>query len=192
MAIKINLMPDKFARGWKERFPGPSFILITSVFFVIALFIYLGIFIYQNYSLKEKIKEIETANSNLNVEISKDLKSQFISANHKAKNIKKILSSHIYWSQMYKIIESLAVNGVSYKDFLATVNKDDANIIKAEISGNATNFTTLAKQLTVFRNSKELENADFTEAELDKNGRVAFTIYLKFNTNTIKDMQYGL
>lgn len=186
MTIKINLMPDKFIQGWKERFPGPSFILITSVFFVIALFIYLGIFIYQNYSLKEKIREVGAANNNLNAEISKNLNPQFVVANHKAKNIKKILSSRLYWTSLYKIIESRAVNGISYKDFSAGENEEDNNIIEVKLGGGADNFTALAKQLTAFRDSKEIKSADFSEAELDKNGRVAFTINLKFSADALK------
>ncbi len=186
MVIKINLMPDKLAQGWKERFPSPSFIFITSVFLVIALFIYLGIFIYQNYSLKEKIREAGAANNNLNAEISKNLKPQFVIANHKAKDIKKILTSRLYWTSLYKIIESHAVNSISYKDFSAAKSEDDNNIIEVKIGGDADNFTTLAKQITVFRDSKEIKNADFSEAQLNKNGRVAFTINLKFSADALK------
>lgn len=186
MAIKINLMPDKLAQGWRERFPSPSFILITSVFFVIALFIYLGIFIYQNYSLKEKIREAGAANNNLNAEISKNLNSQFVVANHKAKDVKKILSSRLYWTFLYKIIESYAVNGVFYKDFSAARSEEDENVIEVELGGDADNFTALAKQLAVFRDAKEIKSADFSEAELDKSGRVAFTINLKFSADALK------
>lgn len=186
MAIKINLMPDKLAQGWRERFPSPSFILITSVFFVIALFIYLGIFIYQNYSLKEKIREAGTANDNLNAEISKNLNSQFVVANYKAKDIKKILSGRLYWTSLYKIIENYAINGVSYKDFSAGQSEESENIIEAEIGGDADNFTALAKQLAVLRDAKEIKSADFSGAGLDKNGRVAFTINLKFSADALK------
>ncbi len=186
MAIKINLMPDKLAQGWRERLPGPSFILITSVFFVIALFIYLGIFIYQNYSLKEKIREAGAANNNLNAEISKNLNPQFVVANRKAKDIKKILSSRLYWTSLYKIIESYAAKGVSYKDFSAAKSEENENIIEVEIGGEADNFTALAKQPTAFRESKEIKSADFSEAELNKNGRVAFIINLKFGADALK------
>ncbi len=187
MAIKINLMPKKEGGATDGKPRRPFYFLIVFVFFIIGFLIYFGIYSYNTFFLKKQLDVIEKKNADLQEEISKSATEEELStaasAITKAKSIQSILSNHFYTSKIYELLERLTVKAVSYDKFSEKINNDDT--ISVSIAGEADSYNALAKQLIIFKKSKEIKEVIFKEAALGKNAKVVFSVVLNFDSKLI-------
>lgn len=187
MAIKINLMPQKEsgAAGGKPRMPFYS--LIVFVFFAISSLAYLGIYSYNAFFLKKQLGIIEKKSADIQEEISKSATAEELSAVAnaivKGKSVKSILSAHFYGSKIFELLEKLTIKSVSYSKFSEKISNDNTVIVS--ISGEADSYSALAKQLIIFKKSKEIKEIIFKEAAVGKNAKVLFSVVLSLDLKLI-------
>lgn len=186
MAVKINLMPKKAGKSFVQRGHGSFFYFLVSVFFIISLAAFSIMFVWKTYFLKNDLFESKAKYDALNAEISEKIKSPSLAANMKASSIEKILANHLYPSKFYRLLESLTLKNVYYKDFSldATVVKNDS--VQVKIGGEADSFNALAKQLEIFRGSKDVAGVYFDNAQMNKNGKIDFSVELSFKISSMR------
>ncbi|MDP3057590.1 MAG: DUF5011 domain-containing protein [bacterium] len=187
MAIKINLMPrkeDVTARGESRR---PFYFSIILIFLIISFIVYLGIYSYNTFFLKKQLNTVEEESADIQEKISKISTTEELSAVAaavtKGKSIKSILSNHFYGSKIYELLEKLTIKSVSYDKFSEKIGAD--NMINVSLSGKADSYNALAKQLIIFKKSKEIKDVIFSEATLEKNAKVAFSLNLSLDSKII-------
>ncbi len=187
MAIKINLMPKKEDTAVRNRQQQSFYFFVIVIFFIISLLGYLGIYYYNNILLKKQLEVVEKKNAEIQEEILRSATAEEFStmtaAIVKGNNIRLILSTRLYVSMIYELLEKLTLKSILYNKF-SEKNNDD-NTIVVSIEGEADNFNELAKQLVIFKNSKEIKEVIFSEAVVDKNSKVVFLFVLKLDSKTI-------
>jgi len=186
MSVKINLMPKKSGESFGQREHGLFFYSLTFIFFAISLAVFCAIFIWQTYFLKNNLSESKTTNDALNAEISEKMKSPFLVAGMKASNAKKILANHLYLSKFYQLLESLTLKSVSYNDFSLDADPAKNDSVHVKISGEANGFNVLAKQVEIFRESKDIVGVSFDNAQLNKDGKIDFSVGLSFKISPMR------
>lgn len=187
MAIKINLMPQRENGAAAGKPPRPFYFFIAAVFFIASFLIYSGIYSYNAFFLKKQLNIIEKQNTDIQENISKTATAEELStvvaAVTKGESIRSILSGHLYASKIYELLENLTIKTVLYDKFSEKINND--NTISVSISGETDSFSALAKQLMIFKKSKEIKEIIFKEAAVGKNGKVLFSIVLSIDLKTI-------
>lgn len=187
MAVKINLMPKKEVSKADETSGRPLYFLLISAIFLISALIFAGIYYYNYFYLKKQLDTVEKKREIVQNEIIKSSTeeefNEISAAIVKGKSIRSILSAHLYNSKIYDLLEKLTIKSVSYHKFTEKIGKD--GVIIATIAGEADNYKSLAKQLMIFKKSKEIKDIVFKEASVEKNARVAFSVILSFDSKLI-------
>lgn len=187
MAIKINLMPKNDGEKNKETGRRPFYFSLSFGFLILCILVFSGIYSYNNFFLKKNLENAENKNQKLQDEISgssaSKTSSSVITAVVKGKSIKALLSAHPYWVKIYELLEKITIKGVSYVKFSAEIKEGSA--INIKISGSAESYETLAKQLIVFKKTKEVKEVIFKEAVGGKEGKVSFAVELNFDSNLV-------
>lgn len=187
MAVKINLMPQKVGVAIEANAKMPFYSLIIIIVFFLCVFIFSGIYLYNNIILKKQLDIINENNSEIQENISKAISQEesatVISAISKGKSIRSILSSHVYETKIYDLLESVTIKGVSYNDFSEKESKE--NIISVSINGKAESFNALAKQLMILKKTSEIKDIVFTDATMEKDAKVSFSYSLSFDSKLL-------
>lgn len=165
----------------------PFYFLIILIFSIISFVIYLGIYSYNTFFLKKQLDAVEKKSADIQEKISKTSTAEELStvaaAVTKGKSIKAILSDHLYGSKIYELLEKLTIKSVSYDKFSEKISNN--NVVSVSLSGKADSYSALAKQLIIFKKSKEVKEVIFNEATLEKNAKVAFSVGLNFDLKLI-------
>lgn len=187
MAIKINLMPKKEQDVSGGEAGRPFYFSIVLVIFAISSLAYLGIYSYNTFFLKKQLGAAEKKNADIQREIDNSATAEDLSATivaiTKGKSVRSILSAHYYGSNIYELLEKLSIKNISYNKFSQKIIGDNA--IDVSVSGEADSYNTLAKQLIVFKKSKEIKGIVFKEASMGKDAKVPFSVILTFDQNII-------
>ncbi len=169
--VNLNLLSkeEKEKGQKKEQSSSPIFLSAVMILIIVSLII-LSFFIYQN-ARKYKISGLDKRIDNLKKEIKKvdtiveDGKE--ISLEEKAKttqnqlvNLRKIVSSHSYWSFLLTELVTHTHREVQYEK----ISVEDNNLIS--IAGNSSSYVNLAYFLTSLNKSDKLENARLYSANL--------------------------
>lgn len=181
-------MPNKGNESRTEEIQRPFYFTIVSVFLIIAVIAYLGIFAYNNFFLKKQLEDAQRKNTELQEKISQSSASaenfsQIVAVVAKGKSIQSILLAHPYMSKIYALLEGATIKNLSYNKFSAKISED--NTVSVTIAGEAESYRALARQLTLFQKSKEIKEVIFKEAQQSKNGKTSFSVDLIFNSNSI-------
>lgn len=186
MAIKINLMPKQEADPAEQTQTRPFYFAIVLVIFAISLLAFAVIYYYNNFLLKKQLTDLEKQDTEIQGQISSVATSEELSALNaailKGENTKSILSNHYYTSRLFGLLESLTIKSVSYGTFSEKV---DSGIIKLSFAGFADSFNALAKQLIVFKKSKDIKNVNFNNATSGKDGKITFSMILEVDPKVI-------
>lgn len=187
MAIKINLMPKK------ENGPGgggqkqPFYFSIIFVFFIASALIFIGVYSYGNFFLKKQLDANRVKSARIQEDISKSVSQEdlpaVVSAIVKGENISSILSSHLYGSNIYAFLERVTVKSTIYNKFTYKINADKT--INVSLAGEADSFNALAKQLLVFKKSKEIKEIVFDGGSIAKNSKISFSVDLLLSSSLV-------
>lgn len=171
--VNINLLSKEEKEEAEKKGKAFSPILASALMILIIVgLIILSLFIYQN-ARKFKISGLDKNIENLQEEIDKNnkLEGEEETLEQKAKtiqsqltNLKKILFSHTYWSYLLTELSGSTHKEVQYNDF----SVDDKNNT-ITISGNTSNYITLAYFLTSLSKSEKIENVQLNSAGLEQN-----------------------
>lgn len=92
-----------------------------------------------------------------------------------------LFESHLYWSQIFKLIEASTIRNVFFEDFRGSftqINNKKETLegegIEVELTGQAASFNDLAKQIISFRELPKIKIVDFSSAALKKRRRSFF------------------
>lgn len=165
----------------------PFYSLIIFVLFVICLLVYAGIYSYNTFFLKKQLDVAEKKNAEIQDMIAKSVTPEdslaVIAAIAKGKSIQPILSAHVYGSKIYELLEKVTIRSVSYNKFTEKDNEDKT--ISVSINGETDSFSSLAKQLIIFKKTKEVKEIIFMEASMGKSGKISFSFVLVLDSNLV-------
>jgi len=169
----INLVPEGFKQKTKKS---SNKVIITLIVLVVLTFvIYIGLFFYKK-SLSREVSRLDNEINQINQKISQELETEVVNFQKHLANLKKMLENHIYYSNIFKLIEEKTVPTVSFENFTGDVPNR-----RIELEGKAISFSSLAKQITAFEEAKEINRVGFSSASVSTSGGINFgmTLFLK-------------
>jgi hypothetical protein len=166
----INLVPEGF-RQKKEK-TSKKLVIIPIVLAVITGIVCAGLFFYEK-TLSDKVSGLDNEIDQINQKISNELDTEVISFQKHLNNLKKMLDDHIYYSNVFGLIEKNTVPTVSFESF-----NGDVSSRKVQLEGKAISFSSLAKQVVAFREAEEISRVDFSSASIGTDGGIGLDISL--------------
>lgn len=166
----INLVPEGF-RQKKEK-TSKKLVIIPIVLIIITAIICAGFFSYKK-TLSGKSSDLDNEIDRIDQKIGDELDIEVISFQKHLSNLKKMLNDHIYYSNVFSLIEKNTVPTVSFESFSGDVS--NKNI---QLKGKAISFSSLAKQVVAFRESEEISKLDFSSASIGTDGGIDFDLSL--------------
>ena len=146
----------------------------------LGLLSWLGIYIWA--------KRIEAQVVSLTGDLQQLVSQRDISLETRLKNLntvldifKGVLDEHLYWSQIFEIIESKTLNAVTFKSFSG--GADDASLV---LAGNARDYSSLARQVKVLEDAPGINSVTTADVGLSEQGRVDFQIKIIFDKAILK------
>lgn len=182
--MDIKLMPEKYQKKevkGKAKLPGADIfrlggrlapkgniwlVLSLSLLLVIVL-IGSGLWGYQRTLTKEK-EDLAKTVEDLNAQRDLDLETEFTALKEDIEDLKKILESRFYASKIFEMLEELALPQVQFIEFSADLSEN-----KIDLKTEAIDYLILAKQAVIFEQDSRIDEVKFTDASLEKSGRVA-------------------
>ena len=190
--MDIKIMPEKYKRqpeiteGNKSPFIGflsrlfsqTKFLLFLAIgFLILVILICFGLWGYQKSLIEEKTN-LENQLAELNNKRNLELEADFMDLKNGIEDLKKILKNRLYSSQIFEMLEELTLPQVRFANLDA-----DFSQAKLKLEIEAADYTTLAKQVFVFKEDKRIKEISLSGVELSETGRVnsAFDIKIKLD-----------
>jgi hypothetical protein len=179
---EINLIPKEY----KERGSGFSNIFsktggIILALLILSLLIFGGLLFYKN-KIKTNLEDINQEITNL--ESKRDNSSEFsiYYADKKINLVQNLFKDHVYWSKLFVKIQELVVPEVYFSDLKSTFFEDKLEVV---LTGKATTYTALAKQMTGFKEDPLVEKISLTGTTLSEAGGVDFDFSIVFKKDIL-------
>lgn len=173
-AVTVNLATKEIMKETAKRIGKKSVrtIVISSVAaLAIAALAYGGVLIYGQLQ-KRTFETVTGPLGDINKEINtlENRAKELMAFQSKLIAIKALFDEHTYWSDVFKKLENATLPEVSYIAISISPN------MSITISGVASSYTTLGRQLLAYNRAKEfISNAEISSATavLDSNGRIS-------------------
>lgn len=165
-------------------FQGPKFELtaLAKIGLSVLLFLILawvGLFIWErrlNTELNSYDVELQSLVSQRNMSLEEKLQS----LNTILNVFKNVLDEHVYWTQIFKILETRTLNTVTFKSFTGNTSDDSL-----ELDGSALSYAALAKQIKVLEDTPGINNVVSSNIGLAQDGKVGFSLKINFDGSLI-------
>ncbi|MEK7148033.1 MAG: hypothetical protein AAB758_01925 [Patescibacteria group bacterium] len=145
---------------------------IASVFFVLAILVAGGVFLYKLY-LNYRIEQAGIALENARATLSPETVDELIRVNKRVVSAKELLNQHKVLSPVFDFLEASTPQSVRYTDFnYASTDKGVTLILK----GQARSYSALAQAAEVFNKTSSFKDPSFSDLTLDEKGNVIFSV----------------
>ena len=94
---------------------------------------------------------------------------------------KNVLDEHLYWTQLFKILEARTLNNVVFKSFNGS-NADNSMLL----DGSTSSYASLAKQVKIIEDTAGVESVTASGISLSKEGKIDFSLNINFEENLLK------
>ncbi|PIV10426.1 MAG: hypothetical protein COS49_00575 [Candidatus Portnoybacteria bacterium CG03_land_8_20_14_0_80_41_10] len=193
--MDIKIMPEKYKRqpeiteGNKSPFIGflsrlfsqTKFLLFLAIgFLILVILICFGLWGYQKSLIEEKTN-LENQLAELNNKRNLELEADFMDLKNGIEDLKKILKNRLYSSQIFEMLEELTLPQVRFANLDA-----DFSQAKLKLEIEAADYTTLAKQVFVFKEDKRIKEISLSGVELSETGRVNSAFDIKINLDFLR------
>ncbi|OGI25211.1 MAG: hypothetical protein A3J76_03445 [Candidatus Moranbacteria bacterium RBG_13_45_13] len=180
MVSNINLVSSEVEK--KTGFSGKASLIISVVLLVLAALGYTGLKILSSSYAKEK-GAVETQIQSEKVKISGPEYAELADFQERLILLEQIIVDHSAYDSYLKNFSKYVMPGVRVSS-LEWKNGGG----EVSISGIATNFDTLSRQLILFKNAPIIQSVEFKNAteSLSEGGGVGFTMTLKIDKESLK------
>lgn len=168
-------MPDlKLPRFKREIREAKWPMILCVVLLALVLLIWLGLFVY-NKSLDGQVKNLESKLQDLKKEENREMAKKIKDLESSLEITKTLLNSHLYTSQVFEFIEKLVLPNVQFADF--NLNSKNSQV---SLTGSAQTYNTLARQMLIFQQEKEVKEVKVSGISLDQLGGIKFSMQMTF------------
>ena len=182
-------MPDigglgtRFSFGQKNTLETPEtklpLIGALIILFLVGI-IWFGLLFYKN-SLDKKLESTKQQTESLSERENKEIQTKILALEKNLKNVKNLLSQHIYSSKLFDLLEKLTLPQVRWTDFNLKI---ESGLLS--LKGQANNYSTLAKQILIFQEEPSFKEVNTSGISLGQLGGVKFNMEINFNPEIFK------
>ncbi len=152
------------------------FSIIGVVIFITSLVAAGGAYGYKVYAEKKVLSQAQSLES-ARAEFEPKLISDLQQVERRLKASYDILSNHISVSPIFSALQEATIKTVRYTKFSYSLNPEaGAEKVIVKLSGQATNYTSIALQSDLLAKNKYIKNIVFSNLSLDEKGNVLFDL----------------
>jgi len=153
---------------------------LTIGFLLLVILIYFGMTGYKNSLIEEK-ENLEERLAGLTNQRNLETEANFIELKTNIEDLKKVLKIRLYPSNLFEMLEEITLPKVQFTDLDADLSQTKLNL-KAE----AVDYSTLAKQVTVFEQDSRIKKVDLSGVSLETSGRVVSNLKIELNPDFLR------
>ena len=188
-SFDVNLLSEEYSRSFQKINPIATFLTWVGAAFAVIILIYAGIYA---YSAKARVKadKANTISQALEQTITtyNSIEQQDSELRRKIDIVESLLGSHISWNQFLGKLEQETIPEVTYFSFAASTQGSIA------VSAVSQDYTSLARQITVFQETEWIEDLQITSATLLEDtatlpGGVGFDMQIFINKRVLYSIE---
>lgn len=178
----IQLLPET-RRKIDIKTPGENrWLYAGAVALILAVSIAAGLAYYRG-TLESTLAGLDADLTSLENQRDKKVEQNLLTLSKQLSMTTRLLSDHVFWSKALAKTEALTQPRVQFSAFSA-----DAEEGVFQIKAYALNYTSLAKQIASYVSEDSIEDIDLSDVHVLTDGRLEFTIRLKFDKDKfVKD-----
>lgn len=146
----------------------------------LVVIIWFGLLFYKN-SIDKKIESTKQQTESLSEQENKEMQTKILALEKNLKNVKNLLSQHIYSSKLLALLEKLTLPQVRWTDFNFKI---ESGLLS--LKGQANNYSTLAKQILIFQEEPSFKEVKTSGISLGQLGGVKFNMEINLNPEIFK------
>jgi len=160
-SFDVNLLSGEYSRSFSKEKPLFTLLSFIGATFVLIVVIFTGLNVYNKKS-ENKIENVETISKALEETIAtyKSIDQEDSKLRQKIDIVEKLLDNHISWYSFLDKLENETIPEITYLDIAASSEG------AISITALAKDYTSLARQMTVFSKVDWIKNLDITSATL--------------------------
>jgi len=183
MPQEISLIPkERKERKGLLMLIGSKLGILAMALIILSLLIYGGLTFYKN-RLEEDLFLLKTRIEELNQNRDRNFEKEVKSLDQALKNLKIILQNHVYWSNLFSVIEKLVVPQVTFSEFSSKIEKGDSVV---SMAGETSGYTYLAKQIRSFEQHSLISGSKVRNISLGTKGGIEFEMDIIFKRGVLK------
>lgn len=152
------------------------FNIVGVVVFITSLVAAGGAYAYKTYASKKVLTQAQSLAA-AKAEFEVTLINNLQQVERRLNASQEILSNHISVSPIFTALQEATLKSVRYTKFSYSLNPEaGAEKVVVKLSGQATNYTSIALQSDLLAKNKYLKNIIFSNLALDEKGNVLFDL----------------
>lgn len=152
------------------------FNIVGVVVFITSLVAAGGAYAYKTYASKKVLTQAQSLAA-AKAEFEVTLINNLQQVERRLNASQEILSNHISVSPIFAALQEATLKSVRYTKFSYSLNPEaGAEKVVVKLSGQATNYTSIALQSDLLAKNKYLKNIIFSNLALDEKGNVLFDL----------------
>ncbi|MCC6520425.1 hypothetical protein IT403_00365 [Candidatus Nomurabacteria bacterium] len=152
------------------------FNIVGVVVFITSLVAAGGAYAYKTYATKKVLTQAQSLAA-AKSEFEATLINNLQQVERRLNASQEILSNHISVSPIFAALQEATLKSVRYTKFSYSLNPEaGAEKVVVKLSGQATNYTSIALQSDLLAKNKYLKNIIFSNLALDEKGNVLFDL----------------
>lgn len=183
----INLIPKEY-KGRRQKisaiFSKTGGVIL--VLLILSLILYGGLFLYEG-NLRKDLDRIKQEITLLDQKRDPDIEQAIVDLDKKLGVLEELFKNHFYWSKLFNKIEELTAPQIYFSKANSDFS-DEEEQVRINLSVNALNYITVARQMLVFQEDPLVEKIRLSEISLDREGGVDFDLEINFS----KEILLGL
>lgn len=168
-----SLIPKKFPTAQYASEGFGVFLRISVIIFLVSLLLTAGIYAYGNF-LKNNLASQKSVLQKVEIEFEPNTISELERVSNSIASAKNVLRAHTTSSSIFDMIEASALPAVSFSVFSYSAEK---NMIT--LTGEATSYSDISAQSSVFEALLIVESATFGNLSLKEIGTVGFILNIQ-------------
>lgn len=194
---KISFIPDN-SEDSKIKYKSAGFGLFSKLFiflFVFSLLVWGGFFVYKKI-ISRQIDELSVSIERAKASFDESLISELEITGNNIAVAKKLLEKHLFSSNIFRFLEETTLKEVLFTNFefdyipanpLLFQKTSDLGEVLAKLKGESNSYLVLAQQAEVFEQAEEVKSFSFSDFALTDEGRVGFSLELKFKPEILSN-----
>lgn len=175
-AVQTSFIPKKPLTETSVPRSRPVGILtfVATIIFLASIVAAGGMYFYKSTlikSVQEKGAQLEIAKNAFEPSLINDL--QILDKRIDASS--QILGTHIALSPIFDELSRLTLRSIRYTKFSYSIAKD-TGVVEVKMSGQATDYNSIALQANAFNKSTAIRNVVFSNLTLDERGKPSFDL----------------
>ena len=179
----INLLPKTFDSKYKEASAKKIASSVSFLMVAISIVVYVCLYI-NSYNISKKIEVLNSNTSKVDKELNEEISNnELLSVEIRGESTKLILEKHVYFTKVVGVIQNNLIDEV-YLNSL-NVSYDDSKGLTFDFDGIAKNYSSVADQLSIFKNLPLIKDTQIKEISVNKTGLLDFGCSLEIEESIL-------